>query len=297
MQLCSESFMKEKFPFCIMSMVHDADHIPGVHGHDFIELVYVVSGQARHMFQHESYQLSAGDVFIINPGEVHNYSVDPGHELEIINCLFLPHLIKDSLLSELEISHSMDYFYVHPFLNTNDRFHHRLNLAGDEAVRVLSILQNMMYEMDAKQTGYPTLIRMQMVELLVILSRYYQLSREQKTLCHARENALIAARICGYLERHYDQKITLNQLSDLFHISTRQLNRVFKQETGMSVIEKVHQIRLTRAKALLSETTEKVISIAALVGYEDPAFFSRLFSRHIGCSPSHYRSRISSQPS
>ncbi|MFD1675278.1 AraC family transcriptional regulator [Alicyclobacillus fodiniaquatilis] len=293
-QLSSKRFMKEEFPFWIMRTVHDSENTPGVHGHDFIELVYVVSGASQHIFEQERYELRAGDVFIINPGEVHNYSVEPGQEIEIINCLFLPHLIKDSLLRELEISQSMDYFYVHPFLDQTERFHHRLNLTGADAVRVLNILQNMMHEMEFQQVGYPTLIRLQMVELLVTLSRYYRLSSQQALPCNESNHAMTVVRICGYLERNYDQKITLNQLSELFHISTRQLNRMFKQETGLSVIEKVHQIRLEKAKALLVETNEKVISVASLVGYDDPAFFSRLFSRQIGCSPSHYRAQTRS---
>lgn len=92
------------------------------------------------------------------------------------------------------------------------------------------------------------------------------------------------------MERHYHQKISLPSLSKLFNISIRQMNRLFKKETGLSVIETVHQIRIDRAKQMLLETDEKVIVIAAMVGYENPAFFSRLFTRLTGSSPGKFRS-------
>jgi AraC family L-rhamnose operon regulatory protein RhaS len=125
--------------------------------------------------------------------------------------------------------------------------------------------------------------------LLILLSRYYHLSRKA-SLSRTPTGEIVVRRICGYLERHYHQKISLPSLSKLFNISIRQMNRLFKKETGLSVIETVHQIRIDRAKQMLLETDEKVIVIAAMVGYENPAFFSRLFTRLTGSSPGKFRS-------
>ncbi len=123
-------------------------NIPPAHSHEFIELVFVVKGNARHVFEGESYDIKTNDVFIINPGEVHTFKIDPGETLEIINCLFISTLISDSLLKELGVSQSMDFFYIHPFLNKNERFHHLLNLDGNYSSRFLSLLEGMMYEYD-----------------------------------------------------------------------------------------------------------------------------------------------------
>jgi AraC family L-rhamnose operon regulatory protein RhaS len=95
--------------------------------------------------------------------------------------------------------------------------------------------------------------------------------------------------VCGYVERHYDQKITLPLLSELFYIGVRQLNRQFNRHLGTSVIGYVQRIRMERAKRLLVETDEKIIQIAELVGYEDAASFSRTFTREVGCPPGKYR--------
>ncbi|CAG7597870.1 HTH-type transcriptional activator RhaR [Paenibacillus solanacearum] len=291
-KLTSSQFMKEAaFPFWIRRYFHDHANTPSAHRHDFIELVYIVYGEAEHVFEGECYNIRAGDVFIINPDEVHAYRIEPGKRLEIINCLFLPELIQESWLRELGISQSMDYFYVHPFLNTTERFHHRLNLRGQDASRTLVLLEGMIQENDRRQSGYSTLIRIQLVELLILLSRYYG---QQDVMSGPKpqresEHQLIVRRISGYLERYYDKKVSVPSICELFNVSTRQVNRIFKKETGMTVIEAAHHIRIDKAKILLEETDEKVITIAGKVGYDDPAFFSRLFQRLVGCSPGKYR--------
>ncbi len=290
-QLIGKKFMKEDFPFFIDRYFHDHDNSE-IHGHDFIELVYIVQGQAEHMIEGITYELFAGDVFIINPGEVHKFNIMPGNQVEIINCLFTPKLISNSLLVELEISNSMDFFYVHPFLNSEERFVHRLNFARWEGLEILPLLEAMMREFTQKQTGFQTLIKLRMIELLVLLSRYYGMMTEQTPVSRNKESEIIVQRMCGFLERHYHEKITLQSISRLFNLSTRQINRMFNQHTGTSMIKILQNIRIKRAKILLSDDKEKVINVAMSVGYEDPAFFSRLFLREVGCPPSRYRGLV-----
>lgn len=289
--MSSKAFMNADFPFWVNRMVQgNTDE----HGHEFIELIYVVRGNGVHWFQENGYEIKSGDVFIINPGETHAYSVEAGEQMEIINCLFMPALIPDTLLRELQITTSMDYFYVHPFLKSDERFNHRLNLHGHDAALVLGLLESMIREWGNQSFGYTTLIRLQMIELLVLLSRYFTLLQKHKgsPLHRHVDYDMTAKRIYGYLERNFDHKITLQSLALLFNVSTRQLNRLMGHEFGSSVIDVLHDIRVNRAKHLLTETNEKVITIATMVGYEDPSFFSRLFLRLVGCSPSQYRTGL-----
>jgi len=283
--------MKEEFPFWINRAVQ---RCVSEHGHDFVELVYVARGKGKHHFDNSQYEIQAGDVFIINPGETHAYTVEDGEQMEIINCLFMPSFIQDTLLRELEISGSMDYFYVHPFLKTEVRFNHRLNLHGQDAASVLALLEGMIRELSNRSVGYKTIIKLQMIELLVMLSRYYALMQNQRSAPSPRQldREVTVRRIYGYLERNFDQKISLQSLSELFNVSIRHLNRLMRQEFGKSVIDVLHVIRIERAKHLLSESDEKVIAIATMIGYDDSSFFSRLFSRHVGCSPSQYRTGL-----
>lgn len=287
----SQEYMKNnEFPFWIQQYRHDAMNVPPAHSHEFIELVYVVKGEAKHVFEGQSYQIQTNDVFIINPGEVHTFQIEKGKKIDIINCLFLPNLIQDSWLKDLGVSQSMDYFYIHPFLDSRERFHHLLNLKGDYTERLHSLLEGMMYEYTREGSCFSTLIRLQLVELLILLSRIYNEQRIQQPHSSVNDsNRLLVRRVCGYLSRNYDQKISIPSLCKLFTISPRHLNRLFKEETNQTVVEMLQNIRIEKAKKFLMETNDKVIDIAIRVGYDDPAFFSRLFRREVNCSPGQFR--------
>ncbi len=290
-QLHRSQFIRDSgFPFSIGRYFHDEHNVPTDHSHDFIELVFLVDGKADHVFEGKRYPIRQGDVFIINPGEVHAYRAEAGERIEIINCLFMPELIHETLLKELGISQSMDYFYVHPFLDLRERFHHRLNLNQLEAGPVLALLESMMAEREQARLGYTTLIKLQLLQLLIMLSRFYaeSLVHEAKP-CREEERTILVRRINGFLERHFDKRLSIPDLCEFFNISNRNLNRVFKQETGQTVTERIHQIRIERAKQYLAEGNDKVIHVAHRVGYEDPSFFTQLFRRKVGCSPRQYR--------
>ena len=79
------------------------------------------------------------------------------------------------------------------------------------------------------------------------------------------------------------------QLSEL---TERTFSRRFKQATGMAPIEYVHTLRLEEAKQLLESGDEPVEAVALEVGYEDAAFFGRLFRRKVGVTPTQYRKRF-----
>lgn len=284
----SSEFMEKDFPFWIKRFRHDSDRIP--HTHEFVELVYVQEGWATHEFEGESYVIGPGDVFIINPGEMHTYRIRKGEPLDIINCLFTPALIRESLLHELELASAMDFLYVLPFLDEQERFYHRLRLGKQESATVLTILQSMVEETERAAAGYRSLITIKLVELLILLSRYYKEQLQQSAI-QVDPDDMRVRRIRGYLERHAYQPVQVEAIASLFHIGSRHLNRILKKETGRSVVEIVHHLRLEKAKHLLLSTNDTILSIAASVGYESPSFFNRLFTREVGCSPSEYRKR------
>lgn len=290
--LASDHIITEEFPFRIAQYHHNSTNTPEEHSHEFIELVYVLEGKAKHVFEGKSYPIQTNDVFIINPGEIHTFNVDVGEALEIVNCLFTSSFIKESLLKELGVSRSMDFFYIYPFLDEVNRFHHFINIEGNHASRFMAILENLMDEYEQKTNCFPTLIRMQLIELLIILSRIYNEQKNGRNRNEQNDHEILAQQISGYLARNYEQKITIPDLCELFNISPRHLSRLFKRETGKTVIEKLHMIRINKAKSLLLEKDYKVIEVALMVGYDEPAFFSRLFQRLAGCSPGKYKEKM-----
>ena len=92
-----------------------------------------------------------------------------------------------------------------------------------------------------------------------------------------------------WLEDNFREDDVVQRLVDFLGMPGRTLKRRFKQATGSTLIERVQNLRIEEAKLQLETTRASIDDISAAVGYEDPAFFRRLFKRLTGLSPSHYR--------
>lgn len=95
--------------------------------------------------------------------------------------------------------------------------------------------------------------------------------------------------IVAFVDEHYMEELSLDKLSTRFFLSREHISRRFKQEMGMTLSSYVIQLRINQAKRWLSETDEKMYSIALKLGYQDENYFSRLFKKNVGMTPLEYR--------
>lgn len=94
----------------------------------------------------------------------------------------------------------------------------------------------------------------------------------------------------AYIREHYSQEnLSLSDVCSHIHMSISYFSAQFKQHTGKTFVEYLTDVRLERAKELLSFHDMKTYEIAESVGYSDPQYFSVIFKRHVGVSPKQYR--------
>lgn len=285
---CSE-VMCENFPFAIRRELHDAGHAPSWHSHEFIEMVYVRAGEGHHLVQDARHHLVPGDIFFIRPGEAHAFDFPNRTAVSIVNCLFLPSFLPMSLGKPVVPTDALDYLYVHPYLGSEERFRGVVNLTGVSCEYVRALLDQMLDEW-AGGTGVGTgLLRIQMLELLILLSREYGMREDFISRTSPSPAHDMVQRLLGFIAVHLEEKLSVESLAAHFHVSRRHLERLVHQETGATIVDHMHSIRIAQARRLLEDSNDPVAQIAEHVGYQDPAFFSRLFSRHMGKSPSQYR--------
>ncbi len=99
----------------------------------------------------------------------------------------------------------------------------------------------------------------------------------------------VVQEIREYLENHYAEEITLDQLADTFYINKYYLTRVYKEQFGVSIVSSLSQIRITHAKQLLRFTDLTTEEIGRTSGFEEAAYFSRVFKKVEGITPGEYR--------
>lgn len=95
--------------------------------------------------------------------------------------------------------------------------------------------------------------------------------------------------IKNYLDEHYTDKISLDDLAERFFINKFYLSKIFKETYGTTVNNYLISKRITRAKQLLRFTDMTVDEIGVAVGMGDANYFSRMFRKVEGSSPSEYR--------
>ncbi|MCE9665557.1 helix-turn-helix domain-containing protein [Halomonas sp. M5N1S17] len=105
------------------------------------------------------------------------------------------------------------------------------------------------------------------------------------------EDAVIA-RCQTWIAEHYDEPSPVAALIEVSGLSERSFHRRFRKATGLTPMEYVHTLRLEEAKQMLETEKTPVDAIAEAVGYEDGAFFGRLFRRKVGLTPAQYRRRF-----
>lgn len=91
-----------------------------------------------------------------------------------------------------------------------------------------------------------------------------------------------------YLEAHYAEEITLEDLAEQVNISPQYFSKLLKKTTGFNFIDWLSMLRVKKAKELLTTTNLTVKEVCFLVGYKDPNYFSRIFKKRIGITPSEY---------
>lgn len=98
-------------------------------------------------------------------------------------------------------------------------------------------------------------------------------------------------RIIEYMRQNINRKITLEELSGIAGLSTFYLSRAFKDATGYPIIAYFNKMKTDKAKEMLIEGNKKVKEVAYELGYTNEFYFSRIFKRIEGLSPSEFYSK------
>ncbi|BFM15766.1 hypothetical protein R50073_19490 [Maricurvus nonylphenolicus] len=111
-----------------------------------------------------------------------------------------------------------------------------------------------------------------------------QLSQQEEVAVDSRVAAAMQ-----FMVEHLHQASTIDEIASVAGLSKTQLSILFKKHCGCSVMAWREERRMAHASQLLAQTNEQVQEVALKVGYEDPLYFSRVFSRLVGYSPRQYR--------
>ena len=106
------------------------------------------------------------------------------------------------------------------------------------------------------------------------------------------KNHRIVAKAKRYILDHYMERISLEQVAATINISPGYLSTIFRQSTGMCFTDYVTHVKIEQAKRLLRETNYKVYEVSEMLGYQNAYYFSKVFKKIVGMTPSEYSGKV-----
>lgn len=259
------------------------------HAHEFVEIVYIASGSGTQRIGNHEETVSKGDLFVINANVVHDYRVNPkASKLLIYNCIFEP-LFIDSSFRNCKNFIGVAFNYVFHTLFDDDPKNY-IKLSGVQHGKIDTLLNEMLEEFNEKQSGYRHILKTDLTKLMIYIFRVFKNDATQKQDVNEYKK-LIVHNAIAYIKDHYSEKIKCDQLARQAYISTGYFNKIFKEISGMTVIETLQNIRVNVACDMLETTDKTVEAIAYEVGYSDIKFFYQLFKRKKSMTPMEYRKK------
>ena len=105
-------------------------------------------------------------------------------------------------------------------------------------------------------------------------------------------NRRLIAKAKKYILDHYMERVSLEQVASAINISPGYLSTIFRQSTGTRFTDYVTGVKIDQAKRLLRETDYKVYEVSEMLGYQNAYYFSKVFKKIVGMTPSEYSGKV-----
>ena len=248
------------------------------HTHDFIEIVYVMSGNAVEKVNDGEYEVKRGDLIFINYQSTHTFI--PNTDFSYVNICFKPETV-DSLITPENVFALLQLTAFDELRRENDDG--MVSFFGSERDEIESLLQSMLSEYRSKHSFRRAVLDSYMNILLV------KILRKTAAEPHSAERSGTWQEIADYIDLNLGEELTLSALAQKCFYNPSYFSRIFKEHFDMSLTEYINRRRVELAKKLLSKGTVSVEEIAYRVGYPSKSSFYRAFTRITGTTPAEYK--------
>lgn len=286
--LIDQSWMKFEFtPSNIW--IHKKDYLDGItkktnHHHDFSQMLYCISGKFTHYLDGIKTDCPKGTLAIIPPSSIHAFTVDPGSTILYIDIAYnafennlmsnVPLLTALSLFPRTIVSSELslpEYFYVNSTNDTSESF-----LFSAEALSSQGRSDK---------------------EICLCLEKFFSsllpITNMQAAHIEKIYNTQISPiiSVIDYLNTHYSQKISCDELLHEATLGNTVFYSYFKQFLGITYATYLRMIRVARAHRAIAFTPYSISYIANMCGFNDNAYMTRVYKKYKGYTPTEERIR------
>ena len=244
------------------------------HQHSAAEVLLVLEGTVEYQVENETYLVRKGEILFVPPEKMHGLSM--GENSSRLLFLFEP----EALLEMRDLKRLQPHY---------ERVFH-LRDGSEAQTRIRQILMHIWEVYQPQDMMWNTLCFSDLLRIYAILGQkffagiYSQRRRENPVM----DRQVISSAI-NYIDAHYREEISLDDVADFVGFSRFYFSRSFKQQTGFSFRDYVTQRRVQIAMELLINTSKPMSQVAQESGFGSVATFNRVFRDSKNCTPTQYR--------
>ena len=250
-----------------------------LHYHQDIEFVFVLKGHVMLKNGYCSYTLRERDIFTNSGHEVHNLTSDD----------------PDNIVAIIQIS---THYFSQYFPSLSKACYRTYTNKGRTSKHdnLQEKLLDILLQYTIKSSRYKTECTYAMIEVIKYLEKVFNLFafNGEVVINFESNNPIVIERIShiiGYIYQHYAEKITLDDLAKIEHLSTFYLSHIIKDCTGMNFREFLCFARVEWSEIQLLDTNKKISQIAKDVGFSTTSYYEKYFRKWFGRSPQEHREK------
>lgn len=261
------------------------------HWHEEMEINLVKSGSAEFTIGDEKVIVNEGQALILNCNVFHSIKCTDNNNCILLSLLFNPFILFKDHTTNLAVG------YLNPIINNTDQRYlvfDRRDMWGRGALAYLSDIFDANFSQDF---GYELTTKAYLCQLWVHLLKKFNNSNSlsiqtQKThMSLSPDEARIKDAIV-YIQQHYTEQVTLDDIANSIHISKSECCRCFKRAVNITPFEYLMRYRILQAANKILQNDRETTSISELassVGFNNTSYFNKLFKKYFNCTPTEYR--------
>ena len=258
-----------------------------LHMHEFIGIVYVLSGKAIHTIDGTAYTAERGDFLFINYHSTH--SIQTIGKCTYCNILILPSLLNSEIVNSENALNILLKANYPDFCDNIQSFPPYLHFQKNEAVEIEAILDSMFEEYKNRENDYISILKSYMNILFIKVLRKIQL---EDKIGFVTKNSTLSPKIIEYIKKNCFDKISLEQLAKKCSYNPSYFSRMFRESYGMTLTQFIQKQRISKAQYLLVNSNMSISKICIQVGYNDKTQFYKIFMKYsVGMLPNEYRKK------
>lgn len=241
------------------------------HIHNEIEILFIENGCSDIKIGNSIYTAKAGDLLFVNPLEAHSVTVNSNLYFHKCICFDTDLIADKSIKNALQ---SGEILIPHCFNNKDIN----ISTLKENFINLFCAVENNKTTLMLESTMHISALFLHLADSSLLIQKYE--TKKEREFCQ---------RTLKYISENYGRKITSKDVATELFYTQHYFCRAFKKNFGVAFSDYLNMYRVFKAKEILLHSTLSIADVSAECGFESPAYFARVFKKHIGMSATKFQ--------